>query len=285
MSDRAGFLISIHRYPVKSMMGEQLDACEVTERGLIGDRAYALIDASDGKVASAKHPKKWAALFNCRAVFVEPPRAGAATPAVRIALPDGTELSGKQADAHKTLSAVLGREVKLTRCERGREGAVETSPSGPWTPKLEEYWPEDVAGLAHSGVVTDEAMPEGTFFDVAVVHLVTTATLARLQELYPAGRFEVRRFRPNLVIQPVEGHTGFVENNWIGRTVQVGEEVKLQVTGPCGRCVMTTLPQADLPKDTGILRAAAQHNKTHVGVYASVIRGGRLREGDLVQIQ
>jgi hypothetical protein len=151
-------------------------------------------------------------------------------------------------------------------------------------PKLEEYWPEDVTGLAHSGIVTDEAMPEGTFFDVAVVHLVTTATLARLQELYPAGRFDLHRFRPNLLIQPTGDRTGFVENDWIGRTVRIGEDVELRITGPCGRCVMTTLPQAGLPKDTGILRAAVQHNGAHVGVYASVSRGGYVRHGDDVRV-
>jgi uncharacterized protein len=284
MSDPAGSVLSIHRYPVKSMLGEDLDACAIDERGLCGDRAYALLDTSDGKVASAKNPRKWAALFNCHAAFEEAPRVGAAVPAVRIRLPDGTEVSSDQPSSDERFSTALGRGVKLNSRELSTEETVETTLPNPWMPKLEEYWPEDVTGLAHSGIVTDEAMPEGTFFDVAVIHLLTTATLARLQELYPAGRFDLHRFRPNLLIQPTDDRTGFVENDWIGRTVRIGEDVELRITDPCGRCVMTTLPQAGLPKDTGILRAAVQHNGANVGVYASVSRGGYVRHGDDVRI-
>jgi uncharacterized protein YcbX len=127
-------------------------------------------------------------------------------------------------------------------------------------------------------------MPLGTFFDLAAVHLLTTATIDRLRELYPQGRFEARRFRPNIVVEPA-GEKGFVENAWIGHTLAIGSEVRLSVTGPCPRCVMTTLPQGDLPKDPGILRTAAQHNQVHVGVYASVLRGGTIRRGDTVRVE
>jgi len=126
-------------------------------------------------------------------------------------------------------------------------------------------------------------MPPGTFFDLAVVHVLATATIDRLRELYPDGRFEVRRFRPNVVVA-TEGR-GFVENDWIGRSHALGGEVRLEVTGPCPRCVMTTLPQYDRPKDPGILRAAAKHNEANVGVYASVVRGGSVRRGDLVRVE
>jgi uncharacterized protein YcbX len=150
------------------------------------------------------------------------------------------------------------------------------------TLQAEEYWP-DMDGLDHRDTVTDFELPEGTFFDCAVVHLLTTSTLDRLRALYPQGRFEVRRFRPNIVVQAAEDRVAdFVENAWIGRTVAIGEDVQLRITGPCPRCVMTTLPQADLPKDPGILRAAAQHNQANVGVYAAVVQGGTIRRGDPV---
>src|SRR6266542_2713615 len=129
---------------------------------------------------------------------------------------------------------------------------------------------------------TDFEMPAGTFFDLAVVHLLTTATIDRLRELYPEGRFEARRFRPNIVVSTGPDEQGFVENDWIGHTVAIGDQVRLQITGPCPRCVMTTLPQGDLPKDAGILRTAAQHNQANVGVYADVIAGGTTRRGDRV---
>jgi uncharacterized protein YcbX len=140
-------------------------------------------------------------------------------------------------------------------------------------------------GLDHRDTVTEFALPEGTFFDCATVHLLTTATLDHLRELYPKGRFEARRFRPNIVVQLASGEKGFAENAWVGRTLAIGTAVRLSITGPCGRCVMTTLAQGDLPKDPGILRTAAQHNHVNVGVYAAVVRRGTICRGDPVSIE
>jgi uncharacterized protein YcbX len=114
---------------------------------------------------------------------------------------------------------------------------------------------------------------------------LTTATLDRLRELYPSGRFEIRRFRPNIVVQLATGEKGFAENAWVGHTLAIGESVRLNITGPCGRCVMTTLAQENLASDPGILRTAAQHNKANVGVYAAVTRGGIVRCGDVVKLE
>jgi uncharacterized protein YcbX len=118
-----------------------------------------------------------------------------------------------------------------------------------------------------------------------VAHILTTATLDRLRDLYPQGRFEVRRFRPNIVVQPSSGEKTFVENAWIGHTLAIGDQVRLNITGPCPRCVMTTLSQGDLPRDPGILRTAAQHNQVNVGVYAAVVRGGTIRRGDPLRLE
>ncbi len=266
-----GSVVSLWQYPVKSMMGEELNASEVTERGLLGDRAYALVDSSDGKVATAKNPRKWPRLFDFRATFIEPARAAAKIPPVRIALPDGTAVTSNQDDLNQILSKALNREVTL-RAARG--GAV----------NAEEYWP-DMDGLDHRDTVTDFTLPEGTFFDCAMVHLLTTATLDRLRELYPQGRFEVRRFRPNIVVQLASDEKGFAENAWVGHTLAIGTAVRLNITGPCGRCVMTTLAQGDLSWDPGILRTAAQHNQVNVGVYAAVARGGSIRRGDPARIE
>jgi len=264
-------VVSLWRYPVKSMMGEELNATEVTERGLLGDRAYALVDSSDEKVATAKNPRKWPQLFDFRATFIESPRAAAKVPPVRIALPDGTTITSDQGDLNRILSNALNREVTLGAARRGAVNA-------------EEYWP-DMEGLEHRDTVTDFTLPEETFFDCAVVHLLTTATLDRLRELYPQGRFEVRRFRPNIVVQLGSDEKSFAENAWIRHTLAIGDGVRLNITGPCARCVMTTLPQGDLPRDPGILRTAAQHNQANVGVYAAVVRGGTIRRGDPVRIE
>lgn len=279
-----GSVVSLWRYPVKSMVGEELNAAEVTERGLLWDRAYGLVDSSDSKVASAKNPRKWPRLFDFRAAFVDIPHPGAKMPPVRITLPDGTMVTSERADLNQVLSRVLNREVTLDAAEGGHQDVVESSSPNPWTPQAEEYWP-DMEGLDYRDTVTDFALPEGTFFDCAVVHVLTTATIDRLRELYPQGRFEVRRFRPNVVVETADGTKDFVENAWIGHTLAIGDEVRLNITGPCPRCVMTTLPQGDLPKDPGILRTAAQHNRVNVGVYAAVLQGGTIRRGDPIRIE
>jgi uncharacterized protein YcbX len=267
-----GSTVSLWRYPVKSMMGEELNAAEVAKGGLLGDRAYALVDSSDGKVASAKNPRKWPQLFDFRAALTDAPRTGVRVPPVRITLPDGTIVNSGQPDAHQILSTVLKREVTLSALPDRH------------TATAEEYWP-DIEGLDHRDTVTDFGLPEGTFFDCAVVHLLTTATLDRLRVLYPQGRFEVRRFRPNIVVEIANGEKDFVENAWIGQMLAIGDVVRLSITGPCARCVMTTLAQGDLPKDAGILRTAAQHNRANVGVYASVLQSGRVRRGDSVRLE
>jgi uncharacterized protein YcbX len=267
----AGSVVSLWRYPVKSMMGEELNASGVTERGLFGDRAYALIDSSDGKVATAKNPRKWPRLFDFRANLLEPGRASVKLPPVRITMPDGTTVTSDESDLNQILSKALDREVILSGAQRGAVNA-------------EEYWP-DMEGLDHRDTVTDFTLPEETFFDCAMVHLLTTATLDQLREFYPQGRFDIRRFRPNIVVQLASGEKSFAENVWVGRTLAIGDEVRLNITGPCGRCVMTTLAQGDLLKDPGILRTAAEHNHVNVGVYAAVLRSGTIRRGDPVRIE
>ncbi len=267
----ASRIVALWRYPVKSMQGEELNASAVSERGLLGDRAYALVDARDGKIGSAKNPRKWPNLFAFQAAYREPPRPGAAVPPVHITLPDGTRTSSAEPGLSAMLAPILGRDVALHA-------------AAPDKPILEEYWP-DLEGLDHRDAVTDETMPAGTFFDLAPVHLLTTATLDRLRALYPQGRFETRRFRPNIVVHVDGAQPAFVENDWVGRTLRLGSEVRLKITKPCGRCVMTTLPQSDLPNDPGILRTAVQQNKGHVGVYATVLHGGTVRRGDAVQLE
>jgi uncharacterized protein len=267
-----GSVVSIWRYPVKSMLGEELNSSYVTERGLMGDRAYALIDKETGKVASAKNPRKWEKLFDFHSVFLEPPQVAENIPPVRITLPDGTQIfSSKGKVVDHTLSKALGRDVKLTRADLEK-------------PSYEEYWP-NIEGLAQREKVTDETMPPRTFFDIAVIHILTTSTINYLRELYPEGRFEVRRFRPNIVIDSASREKDFIENSWIGKKMAIGEDIVLRVTGPCTRCVMITLPQSDLPRDSGILKTVARFNQVNVGVYASVLQSGTIHRRDLVRLE
>jgi uncharacterized protein len=275
-----GKVASLWRYPVKSMQGEELSEAEVTQHGLLGDRVYGLIDVAEGKAASAKNPVKWPTLFSCKAVFAEQPKKGAAPPAVRIALHDGTATDSSARDCHQILSTSLKRTVILAMADGGWMSGVHATLPSTWSGKAEQYWP-DVDGLDHRNAVTDFTLPRGTFFDGAIVHVITTATLEKLHDAYPQGRFEPQRFRPNILIATPEGTHGFVEQSWIGKTVKIGK-VHLTITGPCGRCVMTTLAQGDLPKDNGILRTAVQQNEGNVGVYAIVVQDGTVKCGDRV---
>jgi hypothetical protein len=162
-----GTITALWRYPVKSMMGEELDASAVTEQGLLGDRAYALVDAETGKVASAKNPKRWPNLFQCHAALTEPPETARELPSVRITLPDGATVTSDDPGVDDVLSGVVGRRSTLER-------------TAPAEPVLEEYWP-DMEGLSpegHRDTVTDEPMasaaPPGTFFDLAPMGVLTT---------------------------------------------------------------------------------------------------------------
>jgi uncharacterized protein YcbX len=282
MAITAGSVASLWRYPVKSMMGEELNSSSIAERGLAGDRAYALVDRTDGKVVSAKQPRKWPRLFDFRAAFTEPPEGGKPAPPVWVTLPNGDRVSSDQREFDEILSGALERAVTLKA----------TAPEKPTVEYLEDP-------LAPVETIADFsaalAAPPGTFFDYATIHVLTTATIDRLRAAYPQGRFEARRFRPNIVVESPSDAQGFVENAWVGHILAIGDEVRLRVTDPCPRCVMTTLPQGDLPRDLGILRAAADHNRVHipfanqempsVGVYAVVERGGRIRRGDQLRLE
>lgn len=261
-----GAVTGLWRYPVKSMRGEELDAAEVTDRGFAGDRRYALIDTQTVKIVSAKNPQKWARLFEFQAVYASTMSDAEGAPVVSITFPDGTVMGSDERQIHEALSRSLGRDVVLAT-------------SAPDDARVEYI---DV--LAPSERIINFRTPNGTFFDYGAIHLLTTASLARLNELYPQGSFDARRFRPNIIIRPSTSEKGFIENDWVGKTLTIGERVQLKVVRACPRCVMTTLPQPGLPADAGILRTAAQHNEANVGVYATVLTGGTIRQGDPVRL-
>ena len=274
----AGSVAGLWRYPVKSMAGEALDRSVVTDGGLLGDRAYAVIDRANGKVASAKLPKKWAGLLELGAAFVEPPRPRSPPPPVRVTWPTGEAVVSGGADADARLSGTLGRPVTLTTVRPERASLERLDP------------------LAAAEVIVDigALMMAGRFSDYAAFHLITTATIARLSALGPGSCFDPRRFRPNIVIE-TGGAPGFVENDWVGRTLAIGTEVRLRVSDPTPRCSVPTLGQRGLARDPDVLRTIMARNRLPValldgeelpcaGVYAFVIEGGVVRGGDAVRV-
>src|SRR5207245_5972273 len=146
-----GSVVGLWRYPVKSMMGEELNAAEGTEGGLVGDRRFALVDPSTGKIAGAKNPRKWGNFFDFRAAYVEPPQRGSKLPAVRLTLPDGTVVTSDQPDLTQILASAFGREVVFAEAQGDRESAGV---------QAEEYWP-DMEGLDYRDTVTEWELPAG----------------------------------------------------------------------------------------------------------------------------
>ena len=292
-SEVIGSIAGLWRFPVKSMAGERLDQAELSSRGIAGDRAYALVDADTGKVVSAKSVKRFPGILNCRAEYVESPKPGTDLPA-RIVLPGGQTTATDASDVDRVLSEHFKRNVTLAR------SAPDDFTIDMYLPDIEGFTPEDrrdvvVDQKLGAALFADIGMPSpveaGLFFDLFPISVVTTSSLDRLNELQPQSRFDERRFRMNVVIKTDE--SGFVENGWVGRTLKIGETVRLRVAIPDSRCVMTTLAQDDLPHDPDILRGLARHNKIPVatvgdracvGVYAIVKAPGVVQAGDPVTL-
>ncbi|MFI7638103.1 MOSC domain-containing protein [Nonomuraea sp. NPDC049400] len=251
------YLETLRRYSVKSMLGEGISESEVTERGLAGDRARAVLDVATGKIASAKNPRLWRGLL---------------------------AIEGAGALGDEELSELLGREVRL----------IDVPPEGA---EFERSVPERVlakgvdAEVPHTVGRLGGASPEGTFFDFAPIHLITTSAVERIGALSARGHVEALRYRPNLVVRtPGEG---FPENDWVGRELHVGDEVVLEVIVATPRCAVPTLAHGPLRRDAEALRTVARHNRVQVfdmgpqpcaGVYARVLRPGRIKRGDQVRL-
>ena len=289
-----GSVARLWTFPVKSMRGERIEQGEFTDRGLVGDRAYALIDAETGKVASAKSVRLFPDLFGCRAAFVEPPRLNDELPSVRITLPDGGSVTSDSGDVDRVLSAFFKRDVTLARAapedytiDQYHPDVEDADPAGYRDTVVEQKLGS--AFFAEAGVPSPVQV--GSFFDLFPVSVLTTSTLDRLSEIQPNIRFDERRFRMNVIVGTEEA--GFVENDWVGRELAIGDGVRLSVALPDPRCVMTTLAQDELPRDTDVLRTLVQHNRVQVGdagrfpcagVYAVVQAPGAVRTGDRVSL-
>jgi uncharacterized protein YcbX len=275
------------------MLGEELDAADLSEGGLVGDRGYALRDRETGKVASAKHPKLWPNLLACRAAFVESPRVGGELPPVRIELADGNAVRSDAADVDAVLSRFFGREVELAHSAQNGYTIDQ------YHPDEENYDPEghrDEVVEAQLGAAffnergLPSAVPEGSFFDLFPLSVLTTSSLDQLGVLEPQSRFDARRFRMNVIVDTPA--RGFVENGWLGRTLAIGDVVQLGVALPDPRCVMPSLAQEDLPKDARILKTLALHNRIDVGgalypcagVYAVAEATGTIHTDDRVSL-
>jgi MOSC domain-containing protein len=272
---KVGMVSALFRYPVKSMLGEKLEALPITTGGALGDRAWAVREASGG-IATAK---KWANMLSLRASYDSLPTPGALAP-VTIVLPDGARFHANDADVFARLSAALGRPVRLeaARSDEQARGVIDPNTIFAEVP-IEQVFP----GLTRETMPDTFALMRGSFFDSAAIHVLASGSLAHMKRLCgPNSVLDPRRFRPNIFVDTGDGADSFVEDEWLCGVLEVGAEVKITAMEPALRCVMTTHAQSELPRDLAILRAAAQNHKAKLGVFASIGAPGTVRVGDPV---
>jgi uncharacterized protein YcbX len=290
----AARVAEIWRYPVKSMQGERVGSSSVDERGLAFDRAYAVLDAATGKVASAKRPRPWAALLQMSARVAEGDPSGDRPPVVAVDFGDESTIIRGEDDpqASKAIGEWVGRNVQI----------VSTAPEAA---TFEEVWVEDMGapesmyapvtaedddGLPVLSVRGALGAPSGTLFDFSALHIVAAASMRSLSKALDGTSVDVRRLRPNLVIE-TGGGGDYPDNEWSQSTLRIGPSLVARGIMPTMRCVMVTLPQADLASARELLQTLNRVNRLEVpkmgsypciGVYARVAEAGAVSQGDEV---
>jgi hypothetical protein len=264
------------------MLGEDVDAGDVTFTGLAGDRQLAVVSRTTGKIASAKFPRLWRDLLTLSAAAADDP---AADGAVRITLPEGKIVWSSDAGVDTILSGLLDEPVTLTSTPAPGAALDRAVPEAVLRDGVDAQVPAELMEIGGGG-------PSGTFVDFAPLHLLTTSTLDRIAELSPHGRADLERYRPNIVIRTAAA--GFTENDWLERILRVGDDIVLRVIARTPRCAVPTLAHGLLPRDPDALRVLARHNRVEpldsldpepcAGVYAEVLRPGRIRTGDQVRL-
>ena len=261
------------------MLGEQLSQVLITERGAVGDRAFAVRDLETSRIASAK---KFLRLFDFRATFDSEPTEESLTP-ITIRLPDGNTIHADDQNASEAIGAALGRKVRL---ERSSSVSRELAGIDPKTIFLDVPVEKAVPGFTAETLPDVYPLRAGTFFDSAPMHLIASGTLRHMAKLTEfKSIFEPRRFRPTIFVDTGALEDHFIEDDWLGGTIVIGKSARIDQLKPALRCVMTTHPQNDIPRDPQILRTAAQHHQVNVGVFAAVAAPGLVRLGDPVYLE
>lgn len=278
-------LIEIHRYPVKSMGGHTMAEADLGEWGIPGDRAWAVKDEERGGI---KAGKRFPSLMAMQANFTTEPGAES-SPTVQITLPDDQQVRSDDANVNQHLSDAIGSPVTLwpllpkTQLEHYRRSP--TPPGADVEAGLRELFARtpdeplpDLRGFPPA--LFEYESPPGTYFDAYPILLMTTGSLDTMKQQTAGSVYDLRRFRPNLVIE-LPG--GFLENEWVGKEIKLGDAV-LKVEMPCPRCVMTTHGFRDLPKDPQVMRELVKYNQGNLGVYCNVTTPGKVSLGDILEI-
>ncbi|OBJ72023.1 MOSC N-terminal beta barrel domain-containing protein [Mycobacterium sp. 1274756.6] len=286
-----GRITGIWRYPVKSMAGQRITTAEVGELGVHADRTWAVRDLAKDATTSAK---RLAGLLLCSARYAQPPPPEAGpghAPEVIIEFPDGTEISSSDPEVHAALSSYLDRDVELRPLppieDRDQYRGTMATPSDIHSyfgldpdeplPDLSMFPVKKLAEL--SRYIT----PVGSYVDAYPIHVITEQTLQAMAGLAPGSDFDVRRFRPTILVDAA-GSSDSPETDWCGGTL-VAPQAELKPLLPTVRCVMPSHAQYELARDRQITRTLAAHAHHCLGVYGTVGRPGRLREGDPLEFR
>ncbi len=279
------YIKELHRYPVKSLLGERLASTPVGDNGFPGDRAWAL--RHNGATLTGK---KFPALMSASAAFDEPPSSDRSSAPATITLPNGEACSTGDQKINTWLGDYLDHPAELwplvdpADLEFYRRKASAAATPEAVDAELRAVFSrlpdEPLPDLAtFPAELFEYDSPPGTYFDAFPLLIMSTNALATLAK-NASNNFDQRRFRPNIVLDGLEGD--FPENAFVGQHWSFGE-VELAIEMPCPRCIMTTHPFANVPKDPSIMRALVQNNDGNLGVYARVITGGVINEGDTLQ--
>lgn len=280
---KVGEISDIWRYPVKGMAGEALPSAQLGPQGLAGDRIWAVRDVARQEIQSCKFRPE---LLLCSA-------SADADDRVRIRFPDGSVLDAADAAAHARVSALIGHastleplrplsDLDFYRRHKRDDHTWLRELQDTFTREGDEPLPGFFDAMPQTAI--DYVTLPGSFFLVTPFHLLTTATLAWLRRLQPEADWDLRRFRPNAVIDTGSGGDGLLEQAWVGRRLRIGAAA-LDCAMPTPRCGAITRAQASLPADTSILRTVVRQADQNVGVYGTVASGGEIRLGDAVYLQ
>ena len=272
-------VINIYRYPVKSMMGETLSEADIGEAGIVGDRGWAVRDEQRGGIRGGK---KIPQLMTLAA------QSGPAAPI--IAAPDGDSASAGSESINEWLSDKLGHPVTLwpllpaEQLDHYRRGAPDTEDFEQELRAVFGRLPEEpLPDLTGFEELLEFESPPGTYFDAFPISIMSQQSLATMNQLDGESRFDVRRFRPNLLVDIPDTEHPFPEQAWVGKTLSIGS-VTLKVDMTCPRCSMTTHGFDDLPQDAQIMRKLVTNSEGNLGIYASAVHAGTVSVGDSVSM-
>lgn len=280
---KVGQVQALWRYPVKGMAGEAIKQCQISAQGMLGDRVWAVRDAMRQEIQSCKFRPD---LLRCVAHFRDDTKTNNGE-AVDITLPSGQIVGSDDHDINRFLSTLIGHESTLEiqrsiddldfyRRHKKDEATWLNELKATFEREPNEPLP-DLANLPQSAQAF-VSVP-GTFFLVAPLHFMTTATMDYLNKQAPDADWSIERFRPNIIIETTPEFEGLIEQGWVGHELIIND-LSIDCTATTPRCGAITKPQHNIGKDTQVLRTVVAKADQNVGVYGKPNEIGDIAIGD-----